>query len=216
MMFKPFITGLTSFTIAVSAVAAVPDMPEPKGNKFAVQLFKIVSPGAFDPRSFKRNNESIERLFTDATNAITSYPTVYAELGVRATHDRTLSVKMPIDYNLVNGEVVPVEESRALGVKVAVTVTAYKNETTTFTLHFSHQEIKGHEDVKLREGVTARKPLFEKREVNTELSQTLGSWVVLGGITSGESADEHTTHYLIRITRPVATFTEPAGRWRPI
>ncbi len=194
----------------------MPDLPKPDGNKFAVQLFKIVSPGAFDPNSFERNNESIERLFTAANNEITPYPTVYAKLGVLATHDRTLSVKTPIDYNLVNGEVVAVEESRDLGVKIDVTITAYRNETATFSLHFTHQEIKGHEVVELREGLTARKPFFEKRQVNTELTQALGSWVVLGGITSGEGADKRTTHYLIRITRPVATFNESAKSWRSI
>ena len=204
-MTKRFST-LALLALAAAALGAVPEMPRPKGNKFAVQLFRVDSPKAFNQESFKQDNASIERLFSAEENKVTAYPVVYADVGKSAVSDQTKSVMLPDDFHVVDGQLVPVESLQHIGVRAEVGLREFKNTAATFTRKFHYQEITGYDEYKLKGGHSARVPLYETRKVDTELTQVLGSWVVVGGIETEVEGEAKTAYFIVRVTRPSAGF----------
>lgn len=206
MMKRKLLLNTLALALTGTALAVVPDMPKPKGNQFAVQLFRVDSPRPFDKEKFKQDSESILELFNAKENYTKAYPTIYAELGKPAVNDQTKSMMLPTDYNVVNGEPVAVEALQHIGVRAEITIHDYRNDTATFNLKFHHQEIKGYDEYLLKGGKSVRIPIFETRKVDTDLSQVLGSWVVVGGIESSTGEKTSTAYYIIRVTRPIAGF----------
>ena len=188
--------------LSAAALAAVPKPPQPKDGDFAVEMFRIDSPNAFDKDTFKQDNQSIEQLFSDQRNQVKAYPVVYADQGVAAVNDQTTEMMLPEDFNVVNGKLIPIERLQRIGVRSEVTVIGLKNNSATFQLKFHHQEIKGYDEYKLKGGHDARVPFFETRKVDTELTQVLGSWVVVGGIESVVDQQIKTAYYIVRVTKP--------------
>lgn len=217
MIRRHLILIAASLTLSGVVTAKVPDEPRPKGNKFAVEMFRIDSPQGFDKDKFKQDNESIEQLFNSKENRVKAYPVVYAEQGKTAVSDQTTSMMLPEDYNVVNGKLIPVERLQRIGVRSEVTVTALRNNSATFNLKFHHQEIKGYDEYKLKGDHNARIPHFETRKVDTELTQVLGSWVVVGGIESVVDEQVKTAYYIVRVTRPSSGFgSRSVGSWQSL
>lgn len=187
----------------LSTKAEVPEIPLPNGNKFAIELFKIESPAPFEPETFIKSNISIPELFEQESNKIHGYPTLYSTMGDSAICDQTKSVRMAENYNVKDGKTVPVEKTFVLGMLAEVTITKLQNNVATYKLDFSYNELQGYNDFNLKKDLVVQIPYFETRKINTELSQSLGSWLVLGGFSDNGEDGIHSTYYVIRITRPV-------------
>lgn len=183
--------------------ADIPEAPVPQANKFAVELFKIESPAPFEQDKFVKSNISIPELFKQDENRIEAYPVLYCALGSPAICDQTKTVQMPENFNVKDGKAIPVEIPVVLGMLSEVTVVSLKNNIATYQLDFSYNELKGYDEYVLKGDINVQLPLFETRKINTELSQSLGSWLVLGGFSDDGENGILSTYYVIRITRPM-------------
>jgi hypothetical protein len=182
--------------------AGMPDIPRPNQNKYAIELFSIETPDPFDEARFLKNKISIERLFEQSENRIHAYPVMYALIGMAAVCDKTIPEELTADYNLINGKAVPINETYHLGMKSEVTILNMKNNVATYLLDFSYKELRGYDEYVLKDDIKAQVPYFEARRINTELSQALGSWLILGGFSSSKEDGIESTYYIIRITKP--------------
>lgn len=195
----PALTALLTFP---AFSAEVPELPTPKGNQFAVELFKIETPHPFNMNSFSQNPASIERMFKSAENTVSSQPVMYAKLGAMVENDQTQKVMFPEDFNVVGGKIVPIQKLHHLGARTRVTVREVTSQTATVHIDFHHQVLKRHDKHTLGNGAEVELPIFEIRKVNTEITQKLNSWVVVGGIESKEEDQIRTAYYIIRVSRP--------------
>lgn len=182
--------------------AEVPELPAPRGNQFAVELYKIVSPRRFDQKNFRREPESIAQMLHAGENTVTPHPVLYAELGGTAENDQTRMTLLPEDFNVVDGKTVPINKLYPIGARTRIEFLSATERTAKIHIDFHHQELKGYEKYKLGRNIEAELPVFEVRKVNTEVDLRLGSWVVLGGIESQEDGKFRTSYYVIRISRP--------------
>ncbi|MDZ8118120.1 hypothetical protein [Pontiella agarivorans] len=194
---------LHTLTAGNAAHAQIPDAPQPQHNKFAIELFRIESPNPFEEARFLKQNISIPELFENAQNRINTYPVLYSALGIPAICDQTKCVHMAENYNIKDGKAVPVKSKVELGMRTKVTIRKLENNMATYELEFSNKELKGYEEVILKNDIHVKLPRFETRQINTELNQSLGSWLVLGGLSGSGDNGIHSTYYIIRITRPM-------------
>lgn len=197
------ILGMLVLSINVHTQGAVPEPPSPQANKFAIELFKIESAAPFEQEKFVKNKISIPELFKQGKNQIEAYPVLYCAMDTVAICDQTETVQMPENFNVKDGKAVPIETPVVLGMLTQVTVTSLKNNIATYQLDFSFNELKGYDEYVLKGDIKVKLPFFETRKINTELSQSLGSWLVLGGFSDDGEDGIHSTYYVIRITRPL-------------
>lgn len=180
--------------------AQMPDLPTPRGNQFAVELFSIKTPESFNQASLQKYSKSVDQLFMSEKNEVHAYPALYTRKGMTVENDQTEDMMLPESYNVVNGKPVPVNTLQHIGVRTRITINESARNSVSFQIDFHHQTIKGNDTYKLGNGMEVEIPYFEIRKVNTEVTQRLGSWVVLGGIE--DVSGSFTTYYIIRITRP--------------
>ncbi|MDF7798847.1 hypothetical protein P4C99_05205 [Pontiellaceae bacterium B1224] len=196
---------LVMFIAYQRAWAAMPETPPPNEGQFAIELFRIETPHVFNETTFIKNGVSIEDLFANSENLTQSFPVVYSALGVTAVCDQTKKEKLVSDCSLINGKVVPVHKVYSLGIKAEITILNLKQNLATYTLNFSYNDLKGYDEYVLKDDIKAKKPVFETRQISTQLNQSLGAWLVLGGFSSSHKERIQSTYYLIRITKPQGT-----------
>lgn len=196
---------LTLAALLLSSVAIsreVPKLPEPNGNQFAVELFKIETPYPFDQNKFNQGAKAFEEMFISEESVVSAHPVMYAKVGEMVENDQTEEALFPKDYNVVNGKPVPVNKLQHLGTRTRVTLNSATQTSATFHIDFHHQVLKGYDTYKLGNNIEVKMPIFETRKVNTEVTQPLNSWIVVGGIESKKKEKIKTAYYIIRISKP--------------
>lgn len=182
--------------------AEIPNLPPPRENQFAVELFKIVTPRPFDQAAFRQEPEFIEEMFHAGENAVTPEPVIYTQLGGVAENNQTREVSLPEDYNVVGGKAVPINKIHRIGVRTRVHIISATRTTAAIHIDFHHQVLKGYKKHKLGNGIEVKLPEFDLRQVNADLDYQFNSWVVVGGIEAEEDGQILTSYYIIRISRP--------------
>lgn len=196
------LVGLSVGLSVVNIHAQIPDIPSPNGYNFAVELYEIESPKPFDQNSVDLYSKSVDKLFTNEENTVNAYPVLYAKPGVMVENDQTEAIMFPESFNVVNGKPIPIETLQHIGSRTRVTILETPPREVTFLIDFHYQRVKGYDKYNIGKDLAVEMPYFEMRKVNTQLTQTLGSWVVLGGIESKAEGKLKTTYYVIRISHP--------------
>ena len=193
---------LFALLLSINAIAReVPELPKPKGSHFTVELFKIETPYPFDQNNFNQGSKAIEEMFTSEDSVVSAHPVMYAMIGEMVENDQTEKTLFPVDYNVVNGKPVPVNKLQHLGTRTRVTLNSATQTSATFHIDFHHQVLKRYETYKLGNRIEVEMPIFETRKVNTEVTQPLNSWIVVGGIESRDEGKLKTAYYIIRISK---------------
>jgi len=135
------------------------------------------------PASITLTHTQFEELIKRPNVEIAEFPIVYAGLGESVTNDQTKSVSLPEDYDIVDGKAVVVKEKIIkLGYSVAVTIDKIENGAISYHLNASHLELRGFDEYKTENGISVKMPFFERRSVDTNLTQKPNSWLVMGGL----------------------------------
>jgi len=194
---------------ASSAYSVVPTEPKPCDDKLAVQVIKVEIPKKIDPAS--GFVPTPDELLYDGSNTLTQYPILYAAAGSAVTNDQTTSVSFPEDYEVVDGKTIPKEKVCKLGLSIVVEISKIENDVANLHLHFSKKNHTGYDESTAQDGTQIKMPIFETREMDTNVSLALGHWIVLGGLSDGSSEGrEVTTYYLIRVKNPTADKLDPS------
>jgi len=164
-----------------------------KDNLFGKQ--HITTPAPTFPMPTLTHTQ-IEELIKSPNIEIAEFPVVYAGLGESVTNDQTKSVSLPEDYDIVDGKAVVKEKICKLGYSTSVTINKMENGAISYHLNASHQELVGFDEYKTENGISVKMPFFEKRAVDTDLTQQPNSWIGMGGLVD-EKPDGKKTNQLI-------------------
>ena len=134
------------------------------------------------PAFTELTHTQIEELIKRPNIEIAEFPIVYAGLGESVTNDQTKSVSLPEDYDIVDGKAVAKEKICKLGYSTSVTIDKIENGAISYHLNASHQELVGFDEYKTENGISVKMPFFERRSVDTNLTQKPNSWLVMGGL----------------------------------
>jgi hypothetical protein len=190
----------------ISGCSTTPSSPNPHPEKYTFQVIEIEIPedlpeyhnkddqmmghefskGSNIPTSLIIPNRDLETILQHPEAKITEYPVVAAGLGESVMNDQTKSVSMPEDYDIVDGKAVAKEKICKLGFSVSVTVDKIENGAVSYHLNASHQELVGFDEYKT-EGGLVKMPFFNKRAVDTDLTQISNSWICFGGLVDERS-----------------------------
>ena len=195
---KKWISSL--FVVAlISGCSTPPSTPTPHMEKYTFQVIHIEIPEA----TFQTPLPDVEELIQYPNAKISEYPIVLAGLGESVTNDQTKSVLMPEDYDIVDGELIAKEKIVKLGYSTSITVDKIENGVVSYHLNASYQELKGFDEHKTEGGI-AKMPFFNRRAVNTNLTQQPNSWVSMGGLVDETNGEKISLFIGIRIIPPIA------------
>ena len=123
----------------------------------------------------------VEELLKRPNIEIAEFPVVYAGIGESVTNDQTESVSFPESYDIVDGKAVAKEKICKLGYSTSISVNKIENEAISYHLNAIYQEFVGFDEYKIENDLTVKMPYFEKRAMNTEITQPPYMWTTLGG-----------------------------------
>jgi hypothetical protein len=178
---KKWITSLFAVTL-ISGCSTIPSTPKPHPEKYTFQVIGIEVPEG----TLESSKMDIEKIIQHPDAEISEYPIVLAGLGESVTNDQTKCVLMPEDYDIVDGELVAKEKIVMLGYSTSVTVDKIENGAVSYHLNASYNELVGFDEYKTEGGV-AKMPFFNKRAVDTDLTQKPNSWTMMGGLIDKRS-----------------------------
>ncbi len=202
------------FAIAlITGCKTTPLSPEPHQTKYTFQcliasipddVFQEIAVGNDDNTPILNFSElQIQAFIQHPKSTIIRLPIVYAKIGESVTNDQTKTIDMAVDADIVDGKVVYKKEPQHLGEKVSVTVIENEEGIIRYKVDLMSRKLVGYNDYETDGGLNVSMPFFEKRGVNTRISQAADSWVTLGGLINqdGDGPKIHTM-ILIKIISP--------------
>lgn len=195
-----WITGLF-IAVLISGCSTTPTALKPHPDKFTFQVVGVEIPDSalqkheidFGGNSNKIYNElersqhpliskvEFEKLIQYPTAKIIEFPLVVATLGEKVINDQQELVSFPVDYQIVEGKLVPEETEIGLGFLTAVTVGDVKGGVISFDLIAEDRRFKEWKNYPTEAG-NARMAFFSARSIDTHISQALNSWLIMSGV----------------------------------
>jgi hypothetical protein len=182
---KKWITIFFAVTL-ISGCSTIPSTPKPQSEKYTFQVIRVEIPVGDLPAC----HHDAEKIIKHPNAEISEYPIVIAGLGESVTNDQTKSVSMAEDYTVIDGKAVAKERIVQLGDSVSVTVDKIEDGAISYHLDANHKELIGFDEYKIENGLNLKIPFFEKRAVDTDLTQQPNSWLSLGGLVYERSNGE--------------------------
>ena len=179
---KKWITSLLAI-ILISGCSTIPSTPKPQPEKYTFQVIGIEVPEG----TLQSLKMDVGKIIQHPDANISEYPTVMAGLGESITNDQTKSVLMPEDYDIVDGKAVAKEKIIKLGYFASVTVDKIERGAISYHLNASYKELAGFDEYKTENGLSVKMPFFNKRAVDTDLTQKPNSWTMMGGLIDQRS-----------------------------
>ena len=207
---KKRIISLFAITL-IAGCSTIPSTPKQHPEKYTFQILEARVPEEVISRGFvnqcppsleeemlnnpdmmkagvgQKTKLNMDEILAHPDAEISEYPIVVAGIGESITNDQTQSVSMPEDYDIVNGQAVAKEKTVKLGYSVSVTVDKIENGAVSYRLNAMHRELAGFDEYKIGNGQNVKMPKFEKRGVDTVLTQSPNSWVMMGRLTDHRS-----------------------------
>ena len=217
---KKWITGLFIAAL-ISGCSTTPTARKPHPEKFTFQVVGVQIPNSalqkheidFGGNSNKIYNElegdqsplisnmEFEKLIQYPTAKIIEFPIVEATLGETVINDQQELASFPLDYQVVEGKLVPEETEIGLGLLTAVTVGDVKDGVISFDIIAEDRKFKEWENYPTEAG-NARMAYFSGRSIDTHIStQKLNSWLIMSGLP-----DEGINYMLAIRVLPPATW----------
>ena len=204
------------FTVVlITGCSTTPSSPKPHKTKYAFQCLQVSIPEEVaqaiaidinDPGQ-KITQPQIDMVIKHPEATIIRLPIVYAGLGESATNDQTETVDMPVDAEIVDGEIVYKKEPLKVGKEVSVEVLKAEDNIVSYKIHLMNKKLIGFDVVhRTEEGQEVRMPFFEIRGVDTKITQAADSWISAGGLVEQQGTEPKThTILLIRVIGPTTT-----------
>ncbi|MDF7799699.1 hypothetical protein P4C99_09490 [Pontiellaceae bacterium B1224] len=186
------ITPLALALTLLCGCTSKPITPKPHPEKYTFQVIALDIPESELPEVppldlMKIVQADLGAFILNSKTSLREFPLVIAGLTESVTNDQTKAVSLPVDYSLVDGVAVATEEIQHLGYLTAVTVNDVQSGQVDVNLLASHKKLMGHDTYQAGDGVTVEMPYMEGRAVDTQITLTPNSWVMMGGLMSEES-----------------------------
>ena len=177
------------FASVIMGCATTPSPPAPHPSKYAFQCFFVSVPEEvlknlnvrFDKRNLghdptmdampRPTQTQIDEIIKHREVEIVELPIVYAGMGEAVANDQTITSEMAVDADVVDGEVVYRTESCKIGNMVSVDVKSLERGYVSYQIHAMTKRLAGYDHRKTLDGMEVRMPYFDRRELNTTMSQ---------------------------------------------
>jgi hypothetical protein len=177
---------------------ATPSTPKQKPGKYALQFIRIEVPlpdTHTTLSSYAMVSDDIDGLLKSPEAVIIEYPIVYAAVGETTVNDQTTPYRSFQTYEVEADEkgnpkvVYGDEEVVGLGRFVEFTVNGVENGMVSYHVVARDTELAGMQKYDTgvpdenQKKLTASLPVFKKTGIDTEMTQTPGEWIGMGGLT---------------------------------
>lgn len=142
--------------------------------------------------------QQVDKIISHPDSLVDEFPIVRVRLGETVISDQTKTELMAVDADVINGKVVYEKEPTKFGKEVSVTVKEVNGDVVTYNIHLMKRDFIGFNTHETKDGLQFEFPFFEGVEADTELTQKINSWLVLGGLVNQQGNGEK-MHSLIII-----------------
>ena len=173
--------------------------PKPHPDKYTFQIIGVEIPST---ESIAALSE-VEEVINHPEATIIEYPIVIAGVGESVTNDQTKSVLFPEDYSIVDGKAVAKEKTEQMGYMVSIRFNEIKDGIISYHLNTYFKEFFGYDAYEAEKGISVEMPYFDSRSIDTDLSQKINTWTLLGGLYE-ENSDGNMVNqmFAVRIIPP--------------
>lgn len=195
---KKMIISVVTIVILTGCSTAPPkpSTPNPDPQKYTFQVIGIEIPN----EAFIICNNDIDKITTHPDAKISEYPIVVAGVGESVTNDQTRPAPSEIDGKPVDKDIIV-----KLGYSVSIQNPTVEGGALSYHLISHYEELVGFEEYTTQDGASVMMPFTTKRELNTQISQKLNTWITLGGLIKDNSDGKKTNLMLcVRTIPPTA------------
>lgn len=169
------LTALTALLlVAGCSTTTTLTTPETHPKKYALQVIRIEVPlpdTHTSLSSYAMISDDAESLLKNPAAIITEFPVIYAAVGETAINDQTETITFP-----------NIDEPAKVGRYVEMTLQEVENGMASCDLWFFDKTLQGMQ----KTGATS-KPVFENREMKTQIALAPRTWLSMGGVTREET-----------------------------
>jgi hypothetical protein len=146
----------------------------------------------------------------------TEFPPVQLSVGERIINDQTETTELPTDYEIVDDKTVITRKgSFRSGLAIDIELIGTDASSVTYQLKLFSGSILGFDVHTLPNGDEISMPYWESRNTDSEITQPLSSWNMIGGMVTekmeeGETKQEDQCIF-IRILPPSSTVESPTS-----